>query len=91
MEPFGPDNLRPTFLIRRLYNTGWSKVVKDAHIRFVLQQGNLKITGIGFHMAEKMPLLVAGKPVDVVFKLDENEWNGEKNLQLKVIDVRISE
>jgi single-stranded-DNA-specific exonuclease len=29
--------------------------------------------------------------VDVVFKLDENEWNGEKNLQLKVIDVRITE
>jgi single-stranded-DNA-specific exonuclease len=91
MEPFGPDNVRPTFIIRRMYNTGWSKVVKDAHIRFVLQQGNLKITGIGFHMAEKMPLLVAGKPVDVVFKIDENEWNGEKNLQLKVIDVRISE
>jgi len=91
MEPFGPDNIRPTFLIRKLYNTGWSKVVKDAHIRFVLQQGNLKITGIGFHMADKMPLLVAGKAVDVVFKIDENEWNGEKSLQLKVIDVRISE
>lgn len=78
MEPFGPDNIRPTFLIRKLYNTGWSKVVKDAHIRFVLQQGNLRITGIGFHMADKMPLLVAGKAVDVVFKIDENEWNGEK-------------
>jgi single-stranded-DNA-specific exonuclease len=91
MEPFGPDNIRPTFIIKRLYNTGWSKVVKDAHIRFVLQQEHLKITGIGFHMAEKMPLLVAGKPVDVVFKIDENEWNGEKSLQLKVIDVRISE
>jgi single-stranded-DNA-specific exonuclease len=42
-------------------------------------------------MAEKMPFLEAGKAVDVVFKLDENEWNGEKNLQLKVIDFRITE
>jgi single-stranded-DNA-specific exonuclease len=91
MEPFGPDNLRPTFMIRKMYNTGWSKVVKENHIRFVLQQGNLKITGIGFHMAEKMRLLEAGKSVDIVFKLDENEWNGEKSLQLKVIDFRISE
>jgi single-stranded-DNA-specific exonuclease len=91
MEPFGPDNLNPTFVARKVYNTGWSKVVKEAHIRFVLQQGLSKITGIGFNMAEKMPLLQAGKPVDVVFRLDENEWNGEKNLQLKVMDVRISE
>jgi len=91
MEPFGPDNLRPTFLAKKVYNTGWSKVVKENHIRFVLQQETAKITGIGFHMAEKMPLLEAGKAVDVVFKLDENEWNGEKNLQLKVIDFRITE
>jgi single-stranded-DNA-specific exonuclease len=90
MEPFGPDNLRPTFLARRVYETGWSKVVKETHLRFVLQQGTTKITGIGFHMAGKMPLLQAGKPVDIVFKLDENEWNGETSLQLKVLDVRIS-
>jgi single-stranded-DNA-specific exonuclease len=91
MEPFGPDNLRPVFVAKKVYNTGWSKVVKENHIRFVLQQGTAKITGIGFNMAEKMPLLEAGKAVDVVFKLDENEWNGEKSLQLKVIDVRITE
>lgn len=91
MEPFGPENLRPSFVIKKLHNTGWSKVVKENHIRFVLQQGNARITGIGFHMAHKMPLLDSGKPVDVVFKLDENEWNGQKSLQLKVIDFRISE
>ena len=91
MEPFGPDNLRPVFVAKKVYNTGWSKVVKENHIRFVLQQGTAKITGIGFNMAEKMPLLEAGKAVDVVFKLDENEWNGEKSLQLKVLDVRITQ
>jgi single-stranded-DNA-specific exonuclease len=91
MEPFGPDNLRPVFVAKKVYNTGWSKVVKENHIRFVLQQDTAKITGIGFNMAEKMPLLEAGKAVDVVFKLDENEWNGEKSLQLKVIDVRITQ
>lgn len=91
MEPFGPDNLRPVFVAKKVYNTGWSKVVKENHIRFVLQQGTVKITGIGFNMASKFKLLEAGKAVDVVFTIDENEWNGEKNLQLKVIDFRISE
>jgi len=41
-------------------------------------------------MAEKFDLLQMKEPVDIVFTLDLNEWNGEKNLQLKVIDVKLS-
>ena len=91
MEPFGPDNLKPTFIAKKVWNTGWSKVVKESHIKFVLQQHHVKISGIGFNMAAKMHLLQAGKPIDLVFKIDENEWNNEKSLQVKVIDFRISE
>ena len=91
MEPFGPDNLRPSFVVKKVFNTNWSKVVKENHIRFVLQQDQTRITGIGFNMADKMPLLTSGKPIDIVFKIDENIWNGEKSLQLKVIDFKISE
>ncbi|HVF97544.1 MAG TPA: single-stranded-DNA-specific exonuclease RecJ [Flavisolibacter sp.] len=90
MEPFGPDNMAPVFCSRNVYNTGWSKVVKDAHLRFVVKQRDLILTGIGFNMADKMPLLLNG-PIDLVYKIDENEWNGEKSLQLKVIDVRPSQ
>lgn len=90
MEPFGPENMSPTFCVRNAMNTGWSKVVKDVHLRFVMRQGHCTFTGIGFNMADKMPLLLQNKPVDLVFKIDENEWNGEKSLQLKVIDIRLS-
>jgi single-stranded-DNA-specific exonuclease len=90
MEPFGPDNLRPLFITRGVYNTGWSKVVKEKHLRFVVKQGSTTITGIGFGLAEKAPLLLSGLPVDVVYKIEENEWNGEKSLQLRVVDVRQS-
>lgn len=91
MEPFGPDNMSPTFCTRNVTNSGWSKIVKDVHLRFVVKQGHHMFSGIGFNMADKMPLLLQNKPVDLVFKIDENEWNGEKTLQLKVIDVRLSE
>ena len=88
MEPFGPDNLRPTFITRNVYDAGFSKIVKEKHIRFVVRQQGITLTGIGFGMAEKMHLLSPHTPVDMVYKIDENEWNGETNLQLRVIDIR---
>ncbi len=91
MEPFGPENLRPVFIAKKAIDTGYSKIVKEQHVRFSLRQDNTTLTGIGFGMADKFPLLQMKKPVDIVFKIDENEWNGEKNLQLRVIDCRISD
>jgi single-stranded-DNA-specific exonuclease len=90
MEPFGPDNLRPIFVARNLVDTGYSKIVKEDHIRFSLSQQNIIFTGIGFNLGDKFHLLSHKKPLDVVFTLDENEWNGNKHLQMKVIDFRLS-
>jgi single-stranded-DNA-specific exonuclease len=42
-------------------------------------------------MASRLPLLQSHQPVDIIFTIDENEWNGEKKLQLKVMDCRLSE
>ena len=91
MEPFGPENLRPHFLVKNVSDTGYSRILKEQHLRFVLRQDNLSFTGIGFGMAEKLPLLQMKKPVDIVFKIDENEWNGQKSLQLRMVDIRLSE
>ncbi|RYY91173.1 MAG: single-stranded-DNA-specific exonuclease RecJ, partial [Chitinophagaceae bacterium] len=90
MEPFGPDNLRPTFITRNAMNTGYSRVVKEKHVRFSLRQDGITFNGIGFGMADKMHILEQNKPVDVVYKIDINEWNGEKSLQLRVVDVKLS-
>jgi single-stranded-DNA-specific exonuclease len=91
MEPFGPENMRPVFIARKVMDYGFSKVVKEQHLRFVLKQNNVTLTGIGFNMAAKFPLLQTRQPIDVVFTIDENEWNGEKNLQMKMLDIRLSE
>jgi single-stranded-DNA-specific exonuclease len=91
MEPFGPENMRPVFIARKVMDTGYSKILKELHVRFVLKQGDITLTGIGFNMAEKFHLLQMKSPVDIVFSIDMNEWNGESNLQLKMIDLRLSE
>jgi single-stranded-DNA-specific exonuclease len=90
MEPFGPENMRPVFITRNVMDTGFSKIVKEQHIRFVLKQNNITLTGIGFNMAAKFELLQMRQPLDIVFTIDENEWNGEKSLQVKMIDIRLS-
>ncbi|MBL7701103.1 MAG: single-stranded-DNA-specific exonuclease RecJ [Ferruginibacter sp.] len=89
MEPFGPENMRPVFVAKNVQDTGYSKIVKEQHIRFVVKQDKFSFTGIGFNLAAKFELLK--KPFDLVFTLDENEWNGNTVLQLKVIDLRSSE
>jgi single-stranded-DNA-specific exonuclease len=91
IEPFGPENMRPVFIAKNVFDTGYSKLLKESHIRFVVKQNDVVLNGIGFNMPEKLVMLQMGKSVDLVFTIDENEWNGNKSLQLKVIDLRLSE
>ena len=76
---------------KNVMDNGWSKIVKEQHIRFSLKEGNVTVHGIGFGMADKFHLLQLKKPVDVVFTIDTNEWNGITSLQIRVIDFRLSE
>ena len=89
MEPFGPDNPKPVFCIRKLKNTG-CRIVKEEHVRFEVEKNGLKITGIGFGMAEKFKSLENNTTLDIVFNLEENNFRDVKSLQLKVIDFDVA-
>ncbi|CAN5142463.1 single-stranded-DNA-specific exonuclease RecJ [soil metagenome] len=91
MEPYGPENMRPVFITKNVTNTQWSKILKEQHIRFVVKQDNISFSGIGFNMADKFPLMQLNKPLDIVYTIDENEWNGSTSLQLKVCEFRLSD
>jgi len=91
MEPYGPENMRPVFIARNVMETGYSKILKEQHVRFIVKQHQITLTGIGFNMRDKFNLLGMNKPLDLVFTIDENEWQGNKTLQLKMIDIRLSE
>jgi single-stranded-DNA-specific exonuclease len=69
---------------------GYSKVVKEQHIKFIIHQHNGDvIDGIGFSMASKIDI-VKGGAFDVVYTLDESDYNGINKIQVKVVDVRKS-
>ena len=90
MEPFGPENPKPVLSSTGVIETGYSKLLKEKHLRLFLRQDDLIFSAIAFNMADKWPLVQSGEPLDIAYTLDLNEWNGQKSLQLKIIDLKIS-
>ncbi|MFZ9302617.1 MAG: single-stranded-DNA-specific exonuclease RecJ [Sediminibacterium sp.] len=91
MEPFGPDNMRPVFIAQKVYDTGYSKMVKDLHISCSFKQGKNTIRGIGYNMPQHMEIIQSGKPFDIVFQLQLNEWQGTQSVQIQIMDIKPSE
>ncbi|WP_321825989.1 single-stranded-DNA-specific exonuclease RecJ [Maribacter dokdonensis] len=89
--PFGPGNMSPVFMAENLQDTGYAKGVgkEEAHLKLsVVQQESHKIDGIGFNMGDKLSLVTGRKPFNAVFSIDENEWQGNVSLQLKLKDIK---
>ena len=91
-EPFGPANMKPLFITRGLYDyQGSSKIVKELHLRIVAHQKNgAVIEGIGFGIADKYDAVRNG-PFDMVYSIEENEYNGNVKIQVRVVDVKPSD
>lgn len=89
--PFGPGNMTPVFMAENVQDSGYAKGVgaAAAHLKVSLtQHDSYKIDGIGFSLGDKLSLVTGRKPFNVVFSLDENEWQGTVNLQLKLKDIK---
>jgi len=90
--PFGPGNMSPVFRINGLQDTGYARAVGkgEEHLKCKLFEGQnpLKIDGIGFNLGHKVKYLQNRSKVDVLCVVDENEWNGQISLQLKIKDLK---
>jgi single-stranded-DNA-specific exonuclease len=91
--PYGPGNMTPIFMTENLKDTGYGKCVgeDDKHLRLTVTSTSLsdqKIVAIGFNMGDKFDLISNKKPFKAVYSIDENEWNGNVSLQLKLRDIK---
>jgi single-stranded-DNA-specific exonuclease len=90
MAPFGPQNMRPVFKTTGVRDNGFGKKVgaDETHLKLNLFQGNNQKTynAIGFGLGNKMELVE--DDFDIVYSLDENEWNGFVSVQLLLRDLR---
>ena len=89
--PFGPGNMTPVFMAENLRDTGYAKGVGDdeKHLKLsVTQNGSRPIGGIGFNLGDKLPTVKNKGTFSAVFSIEENEWNGNVSMQLKLRDIK---
>ena len=94
MAPFGPQNMRPVFRTIGLTDAGGSRAVGNdqKHLKLAVTDGKGTVfSGIGFGMAKHLPKIKAGNSFELLYTLEQNEFNGVKRLQLKVKDLRLTE
>ena len=90
MAPFGPQNMKPVFKSSCVRDNGYGKRVgkEQTHLKLNVFQGDNKQTfgAIGFNLGDKIEAVQ--NDFDIVYTLDENEWNGFKSIQLVLKDLK---
>ena len=83
MAPFGPGNMRPVLLSKRVKDRGNAKLVGSdkTHLKCSFVAGNQSINAIGFGLGNALEIIQSSES-DIAYVVDENEWNGETSLQL---------
>ena len=89
--PFGMGNPSPIFCARGVTVSGYPREVGSGHLKLTLLQDGVRMAAIGFRMADRLQDMdITRAPIDVVFQLQENHYRGQTELQLKLIDFRMS-
>lgn len=89
MGPFGPLNLRPVFVSRNLEVVGDPTIVGNNHLKLAVKQNGVKMNAIGFNLGDRMERVTDKNGVlDCAYVVEENYWNGRKELQLRLKDVK---
>ena len=97
-KPFGQNNEKPKYLARNLTVMGLEPVGKDKrHLRIMIKQNSQKIKKtIGWNLCNENNCysmdwskeLKVGDKLDLVFEIDLNQWNGNRELQLTIVDLK---
>ena len=96
VQPCGEGNPEPVYMAKGLTMVKCSAVgSSEAHLRiqFSIDDGSngnygRPVSGIAFHCGKLVPMVSAMEKCDVLFKMNVNEWNGNRSVSLQVLDIR---
>jgi len=92
--PFGPDNLKPVFVTHNVVDFGTSRLVgrELEHLKLELTEPDSEnvMNGIAFGMGEQFNDHIKElKPISICYTIEENNFNGNKSIQLMVKDIKV--
>jgi single-stranded-DNA-specific exonuclease len=92
--PHGPDNPKPLFCTRNVYDYGTSKVVgrQQEHIKLELvdSKSSNVMNGIAFGQSKAARYIKSKRSFDIVFTIEENVYK-RSEVQLQIEDIKPSE
>ena len=94
MSPFGESNPSPIFLVKKLKTINQKLVGNgEKHLKLNLfdEEKGYIFKAIGFNLNGLTEKYLVGDKIDIVFELMPGEFNGFKELSLKIIDLRLAE
>ncbi|RPH92842.1 single-stranded-DNA-specific exonuclease RecJ, partial [candidate division KSB1 bacterium] len=87
--PFGPKNNRPNFFTRGLEVLDVPRIVGSNHLKFRAGQAGASFEAIGFNLGYYLDRVANhSRPLEMVYAVEENEYNGRKTVQLRIKDLR---
>jgi single-stranded-DNA-specific exonuclease len=89
LEPHGMANPTPVFGAGGTELAADPKVLKERHLKLRLRQGEASFEAVAWRMAELEPSMRRGRPVDVAYCVEADDYWGGWRLNLK--DIRTSE
>lgn len=95
-QPYGPENMSPIFMSTHVFDSGAGRMVGSSgeHLKLDLCQestGTRTFPSIAFGQANHFEYIKSGKPFDICYSIEINDFRGAKNLQLNIRDIRPSE
>lgn len=87
LQPWGIENKFPVFWTPKVRVLEQRITKSGNHLQLLLaDESNLNLKGIAWFWNHYFPLPPL---IDIAYKLKENEWNGEKTIQLEIVGARI--
>ncbi len=92
LEPFGVGNPKPSLALSYAFTDGLKRIgANKEHLKCFLHTDGFAGEAIAFKIGPDSLLLKDGQPLDLAFHLNVNTYGGREDLQIKVIDVRVSQ
>ncbi len=88
-EPFGAGNPSPALLARGVHLSSPPRALSHDGLKMRLGRAGGSLDAVAWGAAHRLSELDAGGPVDVVFRVERDEWQGEQRVQAKVTDFRV--